>query len=70
MVHFPLDEIYNYVLTYGFKIEELYRNEDEIRIVVYCPCKGMDDYIKLTGCDLEDVLYQTKHFRFSLTVEE
>lgn len=65
-VPFPLAEIYHYVLVEGWRIEELWRRDGEIRLVVYMPSPGVDKFRKLTGHPLEDCLSVTKHLQYSL----
>ena len=69
MIPFPCSEVYRYVLIEGWKIAELYRNPDFIRVVVYRHSQGMEDYMKLTGRSLGDCLNLVKHLEFSLDTE-
>lgn len=65
-VPYPLNEIYHHVLTEGWKIEELWRKNGEIRIVIYMHNAGMEDFMKRTGHTLEDCLGQLKHLELSI----
>jgi len=68
VITFPYSEIYRHVLIEGWRIAELYREPNLIRVVVYRHSKGMEDYMKLTGCQLKDCLNLTKHLEFSLDI--
>ena len=65
-VPFPIAEIYYHILVEGWRIEELWRQDGEIRVVVYRPSKGVDKFRNQTGHPLEDCLSLTKHLQYSL----
>jgi len=65
-VPYPLTEIYYHVLVLGWRIEELWRKQDEIRIAIYKYDPGMEKFRKQTGRPLEDCLGQLQNLQLSL----
>lgn len=66
MIPFPLSEIYYHVLAEGWKIEEIWRRNGEIRVVAYLSNPAVDQLRKKTNMGLEDCLGIIKHLQFSL----
>lgn len=66
MVPFPLNEIYLSVLVQGWSIRELWRKDGEICLCVYAPNPAMEEFIRKTGFDWEDAIYQTQHLKYLL----
>ena len=65
-VPYPLSEIYYHVLVLGWRVGELWRKNDEIRIAIYKYDPGVEAFMKQTGRPLEDCLGQLQHLQLSL----
>lgn len=66
MIPYPLSEIYYHVLVLDWRIEELWRKGNEIRIAIYKYDPGMEKFIEQTGRPLEDCLGQLQHLQLSI----
>ena len=66
MIPFPLSEIYFYVLVEGWRIRELWRKGDEIKLCVYVHSKDVEDFIKKSGLRFEDAINLTQHLEYSI----
>ena len=65
-VTFPINEIYEAVLSKGWKIRELWRKNGEIRLCVYCYNEHMEKFRVKAGLDFEDIKERLNHLEYSI----